>query len=121
MATQILNHAIFIALAPLKAIRGNIRNNRLKRERERERAQEQRDFSALLADTSHIRAVEKTEERMCYDSTWVITLLADSEEHKVKIVRRSWEERLSLLYLLANTKTAEAIKALDERDNIYYD
>jgi len=105
----------------VKAMRYNkwVRENNAKQVREA--AQERYDFDTLLFTTLHISSLEKIDERMFYDSTWKIVFLENSRTQEIVIVRRDTEKRLPLLKLLAEVKSVEAIKALDERHVIYYD
>lgn len=83
-------------------------------------AKEKAEFTALLSQLPHITALKKVEGRQFYDSTWEVELLTKNSMHIIHIVRNDMQKRLPLLKLLADAKTPEAVKALDERTLIPY-
>jgi hypothetical protein len=74
-----------------------------------------------LEQNDRVISVKRTELRPCYDSTWEVRILLDNRVVEGKIVRVDSETPLNLAVELLNVDSIEALKALDERDKIYYD
>lgn len=74
-----------------------------------------------MEQNDRVICVKQVEFRQCYDSTWEITMLLGSQIMTRQIVRRDTESHLRLAKILQDIDTLEALLALDERANIYYD
>lgn len=73
--------------------------------------------------SSEIMNVEKVEETLYYDTTWLITLRDGEMIKSISIVRYSTENLSGIYKALKNLKKYddESIASLDLRNSIYYD
>lgn len=90
---------------------------KLHEESERFKRAEENAKTELLSNNSFIVDIEKIDERKFYDTTWLVTTLNGS----VKVVRYDDETYANFCSALSCVQTMEEIKALDERNSIYYD
>jgi hypothetical protein len=78
-------------------------------------------ISEFLERNDRIISVKRVELRSFYDSTWEVRILLDGQIVERRIVRRDVEHYLDFATELLKVDSIEALKALDERDKIYYD
>jgi hypothetical protein len=78
-------------------------------------------ISDFLERSDRVISVKRVELRSFYDSTWVVQMFLDGQLVERCIVRRDIENYLNFATELLKVDSIEALKALDERDKIYYD
>lgn len=71
----------------------------------------------ILKYNPFILDIKRIEDRMCYDSTWLIR----TSDGDVKVIRDDNETYARFCPCLISAKTIADIKAFDRHDFIYYD